>query len=424
MTQQTGKSFVGFGFGPIQSGLFLFEAFRSGNFSRYVVAEVDEALVQAVRNNGGRYTLNIAAPDAMEQVTVEGVELYNPRDPRDRPKLLAAIAQADELATALPSVDFFDTGQPADVAALLAEGLSDRRLSKPAVIYTAENHNHAAEILAEKLAVRATKAAPQEVQILNTVIGKMSGVIADPAAIARIGLKTLTPVTPKAVLVERFNRILISRITLPGFRRGLEVFIEKDDLLPFEEAKLYGHNAIHAMLGYLAELRGLETMAQVADHPDLLEAGRRAFAESGEALVRRHGHLGDPLFTAGGYRAYAQDLLQRMVCPTLNDLVARVTRDHVRKLGLEDRLYGTMRLALSQGVQPVNMALGAAAGVLSLIRHGREINGSPAVLPRSPEELTAQDLRGLLVMLWGDRRDEQTDALVQLTWEAIQRLHR
>ena len=32
------KTFVGFGFGPIQSGLFLLEAFRSGNFDRYVVA--------------------------------------------------------------------------------------------------------------------------------------------------------------------------------------------------------------------------------------------------------------------------------------------------------------------------------------------------------------------------------------------------
>ena len=40
--------FVGFGFGPIQSGLFLNEAFQSGNFSRLVVAEIDQNLVDAV----------------------------------------------------------------------------------------------------------------------------------------------------------------------------------------------------------------------------------------------------------------------------------------------------------------------------------------------------------------------------------------
>ena len=34
------KTFVGFGFGAIQGGLFLYEAFRSGQFRRLVVAEV------------------------------------------------------------------------------------------------------------------------------------------------------------------------------------------------------------------------------------------------------------------------------------------------------------------------------------------------------------------------------------------------
>jgi len=34
------KTFVGFGFGAIQAGLFLYEAYQSGNFGRLVVAEV------------------------------------------------------------------------------------------------------------------------------------------------------------------------------------------------------------------------------------------------------------------------------------------------------------------------------------------------------------------------------------------------
>lgn len=49
------KTFVGFGFGAIQGGLFLEEAWKSGNFSRLVVAEVLPAVVDAVRQNGGRY---------------------------------------------------------------------------------------------------------------------------------------------------------------------------------------------------------------------------------------------------------------------------------------------------------------------------------------------------------------------------------
>ncbi|NQT17882.1 MAG: hypothetical protein HQ582_34330, partial [Planctomycetes bacterium] len=101
---RAGKTFVGFGFGPIQSALFLYEAYCSGNFDRYVIAEVDAALVGAVRTGGGRYSINIAHPDRIEQVAVEGVRLCQPGDERDRDELVEAIADADEMATALPSV--------------------------------------------------------------------------------------------------------------------------------------------------------------------------------------------------------------------------------------------------------------------------------------------------------------------------------
>ena len=44
---------MGFGLGAIQSGLFLHEAARSGNFKRLVVAEVMPDVVQAVRASNG-----------------------------------------------------------------------------------------------------------------------------------------------------------------------------------------------------------------------------------------------------------------------------------------------------------------------------------------------------------------------------------
>jgi len=395
------RTFVGFGFGPIQSALFLFEAWRSGNFSRFVVAEVMPELVAAIRANGGSYCVNIAHQDGIEQVAVDGVELCNPAVPQDRARLIEAIAQADELATALPSVDFFDRGHETSVARLLADGLE--RKAGPAVIYAAENHNHAAEILAEKIA--GHRSVPSHVQILNTVVGKMSGVITDGDTIGALNLAPMTPGACKAILVEEFNRILVSRITLAGFRRGIEVFIEKDDLLPFEEAKLYGHNAIHALIGYLAEQRGLRTMADAAAHPDLLETARRAFIdESGAALIRRHAGLGDSLFTTEGYRAYAEDLLKRMVNPYLNDLVSRVVRDPVRKLGYDDRFFGTMRLALEHGIRPVNLARGAAAAVLYLLK--------------TTGQCTA-DVEAILRRIWGDAIDGHAAALVEITREAI-----
>ena len=42
-------------------------------------------------------------------------------------------------------------------------------------------------------------------------------------------------------------------------------------------------------------------------------------------------------------------------------------RDPRRKLGLDDRLVGTMRVALEQGIEPKRYALGAAAAVELLL---------------------------------------------------------
>jgi mannitol-1-phosphate 5-dehydrogenase len=417
------RTFVGFGFGAIQSGLFLFEAWNSGNFSRYVVAEVDAAVVEAVRANGGRYAVNIARRDRIDYCELSGIEIYDPSVAADRERIVEAVSISEEMATALPSVAFY-SGSDTSPARLIAEGLARRARPLPTVIYAAENHNHAAELLAEAVA-EAGKPLPPEVETLNTVIGKMSGVITDAAAIARLGLETVTPSLPRAILVEGFNRILISRVRVPGYRRGIECFVEKDDLLPFEEAKLYGHNAAHAVIAYLADVRGYETVADAGHDDWIMSVARDAFIhESGGALVARHGGLGDALFTEAGWRAYAEDLLDRMVRPTLHDLVSRVGRDHVRKLAYDDRLLGTMRLALEAGIEPVNLARGAAAAVLSMVKRRAELPSAPASLPTSADALTPERLDALLREIWGAKLDRRAHRLIELISLALDQLRR
>ena len=201
------------------------------------------------------------------------------------------------------------------------------------------------------------------------------------------------------------------------------MFQEKQDLLPFEEAKLYGHNAIHALIAYLAELKGCLTIAEAGQDTWIMGLARRAFIqESGAALIRRHAALGDRLFTPEGYAEYAEDLLGRMVNPHLCDQVERVGRDHARKLGLEDRLYGTMALALEAGIEPRNLALGAAAGVLSMVR--RRAAPAGLNLPADERELDEARLAELLRALWGGAARKPAQAalvsrLVALSAEAL-----
>jgi mannitol-1-phosphate 5-dehydrogenase len=354
--------FVGFGFGPIQSGLFVSEAYKSGNFKRIVIAEIDQKLVDAVRANSGRYTVSSAGANGIEISRIEGVEIYNPGNDSDRAKLLEALGQATEICTSLPSVNFFDSGANS-VASLIAQGL--QHSTAPAtIIYTAENNNHAAEILEEKVKTKLTAPLKHPVQFLNTVIGKMSQVVTNSAEIKAKKLVPIAPGIERAFLVEAFNKILVTKCHIPGFKPGIEVFIEKEDLLPFEEAKLYGHNAIHATLAYLAAAKGYKKMAELKTDKTLMGIARQAFInESGVALIKKYAKLGDSLFTPAGYTAYADDLLERMTNPYLDDPVDRAARDPQRKLGLKDRIFGTMAVCLEYGVTPEKMAMGAAAGV-------------------------------------------------------------
>ncbi len=365
---------VGFGFGPIQSGLFAKEAFQSSRFARIIVAEIDRNLVAAVRANNGAYHVNVARTDRIETQTVSNVELLDPADATDSEALRSALAQATEICTCLPSVDFFTNGGSNSVAALIAGGLA-HRTEEPTIVYAAENNNHAAELLGDAVRARLNGGMPRHVQFLNTVIGKMSRVVMDPGEIASLNLVPIAPGIDRAFLVEEFNHILVSRTTLEGFRPGVEVFVEKDDLLPFEEAKLYGHNAIHALLGFLGALKGCDAMTELANDARIMQTARQAFlAESGGALIAKYATLGDELFTEPGYQRYADDLLRRITNPFLGDTTQRAARDILRKLGATDRIFGTMSLALEYGIRPTNMACGALAGVAMLLDGATEYN--------------------------------------------------
>ncbi len=395
-----GHILTGFGFGPIQAGLFAKEAFESGNFTRIVVAEIDSDLVHAVRANNGCYHLNVAGSHGIETLKIEGVQLLNPTVQSDKQMLLAALACSTEIATSLPSVNFYESGGAGSVASMIGDALKNSSAAAT-IVYTAENNNRAAEILAKAVTDKIGIAPASNVQFLNTVIGKMSRVVDEPDEIAQLGLKPIAPGIDRAFLVEKFNRILVTRSSIADFRPGIEVFTEKDDLLAFEEAKLYGHNAVHSLLGFLGAVAGCTKMTELKQKPALMQTAREAFLiECGAALVKKYHRLRDQLFANAGFNDYADDLLERITNPFLADTVARATRDTVRKLGADDRIFGTMQLALEYGIEPRNISVGAAAG-LAVLLEGPEQNRMPENLRLSDwRRLDKDSVRGLLDWLW------------------------
>ncbi len=335
------STFVGIGLGPIQTGIFLAGAAKGG-FDRIVIAEVNDKLKAAV-NAVHSVTVNIAAADRVYTEVYENVEVYNPNDPADLEKLILAAAEASELATALPSVKFY-----AYCAPWLKAGFA-MQPERTRFFYTAENNNHAAEELEKAIGEKFPNT-----WYLNTVIGKMSGVV--PAGGA---YPALAPAAENGHLVEEFNTIYIS--SCPGIeKRQVRSLYVKDDLFPFEDAKLYGHNATHFLLATLGKQKGCQTMDEVRAYPELIEKARKAFfEESGSALVKKYASLNDELFTEAGFKEYVDGLLVRMTNPFLKDAIDRIVRDPERKLGWDDRVIGTMRLVLSQGGVPAEFAEGA-----------------------------------------------------------------
>ncbi len=414
--------FTGFGFGPIQSGLFVKEAYDSKNFEHFVISEIDQKLVDAVKANKGSYYVNIARSNCIDAVKIDNIELLNPNDAKDRQVLLEALAESTEMVTSLPSVNFYDAGGNCSVASLITEGLKNSK-ADATIIYTAENHNHAAEILEKIVIEKAGGALPKPFQFLNTVIAKMSGVITDPDEIKKLKLKTIAPGIDRAFLVEEFNRILVTKTVIPNFKPGIEVLIEKPDLLPFEEAKLYGHNAIHALLGFIGYLKGYIKMTDLKNDKAIMKITKDAFVkESGDALIKKYAKLEDRLFKKAGYREYAEDLLVRITNPYLNDTTIRAARDPIRKLGLNDRIFGTMILALEQGIEPENMAIGAAAGIAVILKDP-QANKVPSQLSGGKwQALTKSDIEQILKWVWGNNASKFANQLIECVYKANKKL--
>ena len=414
--------FVGFGFGPIQSGLFAKEAFQSGNFLRIVVAEIDTELVDTVRANKGSYYVNVARTDGIDTAKIDNVELLNPNVAGDKQTLLEVLAEATEIATCLPSVDFYEAGAENSPASLIAEGLKNSK-AEAAIIYTAENNNHAAEILENAITEKIGSLSHKRVQFLNTVIGKMSRVVTEPAEIEKSKLAAIAPGIKRAFLVEEFNRILVSQTTIGAFKPGIEVFIEKDDLLPFEEAKLFGHNAIHTLLGFIGEVRGATSMSELKNDQAVMEIAGSAFLdECGTALVKKHAHMADVLFTDSGFRKYTEDLLERITNPYLGDTVTRACRDVVRKLSINDRIFGTMSLALEYGIEPNNMAIGAMAGIAVLLEHAKEYNLPADLCFGDWRKLDGDRIEKIINWLWKGQTSNQTQQLIKYVRNAKEHL--
>ncbi len=312
--------------------------------SGYEVTFIDvaEPVVKALQEQR-RYPIRIVSTEGHEDIWVENVTAVN----GNLPEAVDAIATCDIMATAVGAriLKF--------IVPNIVAGLRKRwELGKgPLNIIICENLNDANKILEGMLKEQLTEAEREKfdatVGLVEASIGRM----------VPVQTEEMKDGEPMRVCVERYGFLPTDKA---AFRGEVPQIRNMVPYAPFDfyiKRKLYIHNMGHATCAYLGDLLGLEYIYQSIALPEVRVLVQNAMQESALALCK---HYGAPM---PDLQEHITDLLYRFTNAALKDTCQRVGGDPARKLSPEDRLIGSSLLAMSEGVTPAYITVGAAAGL-------------------------------------------------------------
>lgn len=107
-----------------------------------------------------------------------------------------------------------------------------------------------------------------------------------------------------------------------------------DHLAPYIERKLYTVNTGHAAAAYYGYARGKKTIAEALEDQEIRSIVRECLAETSQLITTKHGVSKDE------QKEYVEKIIKRISNPYLEDVVERVGRAPLRKLGRKERFVG------------------------------------------------------------------------------------
>jgi mannitol-1-phosphate 5-dehydrogenase len=332
---------VHFGAGNIGRG-FLGQLYWESGY-RTTFVDVVEPVVRGLQERGA-YPIRIVdeVPATLNVDNVTAVHSTNLE------AVAQAVAEADLGSTAV--------GVPVlpKVAPALAAGIA-RRFADPSAaplnIIVCENLIEAGPFLREKVREHLPPAfhdaLDEQVGFVEASIGRMVPIMTDAQKAE----------DPLLVCVEAYCDLPVDAEAFKGEIPPLAHMQPKRNFGAYVERKLFVHNAGHAVTAYLGYLRGHTYIWEAIEDPRVRAEVDAALAETRAGLVSKHG------MDAAELKAHADDIVRRFHNRALGDQVVRVAQDPVRKLGPNDRLIGSGRMCLEQGVEPVHVAFAAAAAL-------------------------------------------------------------
>jgi mannitol-1-phosphate 5-dehydrogenase len=332
---------VQFGAGNIGRG-FTAQLFTESGYEVVFVDVIDE-IVRLI-NERRSYPIQIVG-DKSYTVVIQNIRAVHGND---REAVASEIRDASLVCTAV-GVNVLP--QIAPTIALGIRFRADSGVKEPLNIIICENLLHASDVLRgyvlDALPPEYSEYVWRNVGFVESVVSRMVPVMTEEQR----------KLDPLLIVVEEYKKLPVDRKGFIGPVPDIVGFQPYDNFEAYVERKLFTHNLGHAVCAYLGYLRGHQYIYQAVNDPAVRNVAEAALAETGEALIKRHG------FTPEEHRGHIDDLLHRFANVALGDQVARVARDPIRKLGPDDRLIGGAKLALDYGIVPTNVCLATAAAL-------------------------------------------------------------
>lgn len=310
------KKAVHFGAGNIGRGFVACFLHNSGY--EVVFADVVPAVVDNLNNQKSYKVIEVGTEGTVEEV-ITNYRAINSRTHEE--DLINEIATADVVTCSVgPTILKF-------IAPPIAKAIQKRSDDlKPLAVIACENMINATTALADH--IKDPRNTPEHLLEAHNARARYAN-----SAIDRI-VPAQEPDAGLDVKLEKFYEWVVEQLPFEGEHPTIEGINWVDHLEPFIERKLYTVNTGHATAAYHGYNRKKKTVYDALQDKDILAEVKKALANTSDLIISKHETSEEE------QAAYVKKIISRIGNPHLEDVVERVGRAPIRKLGRKERFIG------------------------------------------------------------------------------------
>ncbi|HHY23585.1 MAG TPA: mannitol-1-phosphate 5-dehydrogenase [Clostridiaceae bacterium] len=335
------KKAVMYGAGNIGRG-FIGQLFSQSGYE-VVFIDVNPVIIERI-NVDRSYPIRIVEDEKSKEIIIRDVRAVNGMDIE---ATASEIANADIMATAVGVNVLPKIVKP------IVSGLKKRWQignTSPLNIIICENlldaNQYLEQLLKQELEEDEKKLFDKKIGLVEASIGRMVPIMTEE----------MQEGNPLRVYVEKYCELPVDKNAFKGEIPKIQNMIPFSPFDLYIQRKLFMHNMGHATAAYLGFYKDYEYIWETCKDSSIKLITFKALLESSIALSIEHNYPLKELIE------HANDLIYRFGNKLLGDTVARVGRDPVRKLSKNDRLIGAAKLCIKNGINPVYISIGIAAG--------------------------------------------------------------